>query len=114
MNAFKLVFLAKACFKVVVRSVKIPEAIVSLLLSATILNNMLTSSAKACHVRTTTEFNFITPAYRYTQWLSIPSVSNVKCQLVFFFGGHFADQQGHNWNSGTNGGHQLGDGDGKY
>ena len=30
MNAFKLVFSAKACFKVVVRSVKIGEAIVFL------------------------------------------------------------------------------------
>ena len=31
MNAFKLVFSAKACFKVVVKSVKIGEAIVFLI-----------------------------------------------------------------------------------
>ena len=35
----------------------------------------VTSSAKTCHVCTVTE---ITPAYRYTLWLSNPSVSNVK------------------------------------
>ena len=30
-------------------------------------------------VRTKTEFNFITTVYRHTQYLSIPSVSSVKC-----------------------------------
>ena len=33
------------------------------------------SSAKTRHVYTTTKFNFMTPAYRYNQWLLIPSVS---------------------------------------
>ena len=40
------------------------------------------SSAKPHHVCTKIEFNVIIPAYRYTQWLSIPSVSNVK--LLFW------------------------------
>ena len=53
----------------------------------------VTSSAETHHVCITTEVNFITPAYRYTQWLSIPSASNVKCQLVYFSGGHFAYPQ---------------------
>ena len=44
MNAFKLVFSAKTCFKLVVRSVKIGEAIVFLvdpyyILSTTVLND---------------------------------------------------------------------------
>ena len=51
----------------------------------------MTISAKTRHVHTTTEFNFIIPAYRCAQYLSIPSVSNVKCLLVCFPGGHFAD-----------------------
>ena len=53
MNAFKLVFSAKACFKVVVRSMKIGEAIVfcrSLLLSTTVLNDTMIS--KESHVDT--------------------------------------------------------------
>ena len=39
MNAFKLVFLAKACFKVVVRNVKIGEVIIFLVDPNTTLNN---------------------------------------------------------------------------
>ena len=51
----------------------------------------VTSTAKTHHVHTTTEFNFITSANRYTQWLSIPSVFNVKCQMVCSSRKHFAD-----------------------
>ena len=51
----------------------------------------MTVLAKTRHVRTKTEFNFIAAVYRHTQYLSIPSVSNVKCQLVCFSQGHFAD-----------------------
>ena len=41
MYAFKLVFSAKACFKVVIRGVKVGEAIVFLVLSTTILNDIM-------------------------------------------------------------------------
>ena len=44
----------------------------SLLKSVTVL-------AKTHLVSTKTEFNFITTVYRHTQYLSIPSVSSVKC-----------------------------------
>ena len=39
----------------------------------------VTVSAKTRHVRTKTEFNFIAAVYRHTQYLSIPTVSSVKC-----------------------------------
>ena len=39
----------------------------------------VTVLAKTRHVRTKTEFNFIAAVYRHTQYLSIPSVSSVKC-----------------------------------
>ena len=39
----------------------------------------VTVLAKTRLVRTKTEFNFITTVYRHTQYLSIPSVSSVKC-----------------------------------
>ena len=38
----------------------------------------VTVLAKAHLVRTKTEYNFIATVYRHTQYLSIPSVSNVK------------------------------------
>ena len=57
------------------------------------VHTYVTSSAKPCHVCTTTAFNFITSAYRYNLWLSIPSVYNIKCQLVCYSGGHFAEPQ---------------------
>ena len=47
----------------------------------------------------------ITPAYKYTQWLPIPSVSimlSVNTLKTF---------QSHDWDNGTNGGCQLGSGD---
>ena len=40
---------------------------------------IMTVLAKTCLVCTKTEFNFIAAAYRHTQYLSIPSVSSVKC-----------------------------------
>ena len=39
----------------------------------------VTVLAKIHLVRTKTEFNFIAAVYRHTQYLSIPSVSSVKC-----------------------------------
>ena len=63
----------------------------------------VTVLAKTRLVRTKTEFNFITTVYRHTQYLSIPSVSSVKCNLVYFSEGHFADppnswlEQWHPW-----------------
>ena len=39
----------------------------------------VTVLAKTRLVRTKTESNFITTVYRHTQYLSIPSVSSVKC-----------------------------------
>ena len=39
----------------------------------------VTVLAKTCHVSTKTEFNFIAAVYRQTQYLSIPTVSSVKC-----------------------------------
>ena len=39
----------------------------------------VTVLAKTRHVRTKTEFNFIAAVYRHTQYLSIPTVSSVKC-----------------------------------
>ena len=39
----------------------------------------VTVLAKTRYVRTKTEFNFIAAVYRHTQYLSIPSVSSVKC-----------------------------------
>ena len=51
----------------------------------------MTVLAKTHHVRTKTEFNFIAAVYRHTQYLSIPTVSSVKCYLVYFSQGHFAD-----------------------
>ena len=42
---------------------------------------------KTCHVHTTTEFIFITPAYRFTQWLFISSVSNVNIKWSAFLEG---------------------------
>ena len=39
----------------------------------------VTVLAKTCLVRTKTEFNFIATVYRHTQYLSITSVSSVKC-----------------------------------
>ena len=39
----------------------------------------MTVLAKTHLVRTKTEFNFIAAVYRHTQYLSIPSVSSVKC-----------------------------------
>ena len=46
------------------------------------LYTYVTSLAKTHHVYTTvtTEFNFITPAYKYNQWLLIPSIS-IKCYI---------------------------------
>ena len=69
----------------------------------------VTSSAKTHNVYTTTEFNFITPAYRYNQWLLIPSVSimlhiNWSASLKVIL----PTLQSHDWNNGTNGGCQLG------
>ena len=64
---------------------------------------IVTVLAKTCLVRTETEFNFIAAAYRHTQYLSIPSVSSVKCLLVCFSQGHFANppksrlEQWHPW-----------------
>ena len=40
---------------------------------------IVTVLAKTHIACTKTEFNFITTAYRHTQYLSIPSVSSVKC-----------------------------------
>ena len=63
----------------------------------------MTVWAKARIVHTKTEFSFIVTAYRHTQYLSIPSVSGVKCQLVCLSEGHFADpsklqlEQWHPW-----------------
>ena len=54
-------------------------------------------------VCTKTEFNFIAAVCRHTQYLSIPSVSSVKCQLVCFPRGNFAYppksrlEQWHQW-----------------
>ena len=39
----------------------------------------VTVLAKTRLVRSKTEFNFIAAVYRHTQYLSIPSVSSVKC-----------------------------------
>ena len=39
----------------------------------------VTVLAKTRLVHTKTEFNFIAAVYRHTQYLSIPSVSSVKC-----------------------------------
>ena len=39
----------------------------------------VTVLAKTGFVLTKTEFNFIAAVYRHTQYLSIPSVSSVKC-----------------------------------
>ena len=39
----------------------------------------VTVLAKTGLVRTKTEFNCIAAVYRHTQYLSIPSVSSVKC-----------------------------------
>ena len=69
----------------------------------------VTSSAKIHHVCTTTEFNFIIPAYRYNQWLPIPSVSimlhiNWSASLEVIL----PTLQSHDLNNGTNGGYQLG------
>ena len=63
----------------------------------------MTVLAKTDLVRTKTEFNFIAANYRHTQYLSIPSVSSVKCYLVYFSEGHSADppksrlEQWHTW-----------------
>ena len=69
----------------------------------------LTVLAKTRHVRTKTEFNFITAVYRHTQYLSIPSVSSVNWSA--FLKGILQTFQNHNWNNGTHGGHQLDSGD---
>ena len=58
-----------------------------------LIEDIVISSAKAHHFHTTTEFDFISPAYRYAQWLSVPSVTNITCQLVCFSGGHFTKPQ---------------------
>ena len=72
----------------------------------------VTSLAKTRHVCTTTEFNFITPAYRYTKWQPIPSVSITLCINWFAFlevilsklqitTGTMAPMEGANWVMGT-------------
>ena len=69
----------------------------------------MTSSAKTYyHIHTTPKFKFITPAYRYTQWLSIPSVSNVNVNWSAFLEGIVSTLQSHYSNNSTNGEHQLG------
>ena len=45
----------------------------------TLMYIYVTVLAKTHHVRTKTEFNFIAAVYRHTQYLSIPTVSSVKC-----------------------------------
>ena len=63
----------------------------------------VTVLTKTCIVRTKTEFNFIATVYRHTKYLSIPGISSVKCQLVCFSKGHFANppkswlEQWHPW-----------------
>ena len=44
-----------------------------------IITLYVTVLAKTRHVRTETEFNFIAVVYRHTQYLSISSVSSIKC-----------------------------------
>ena len=61
---------------------------------------IVTVLAKTGLVRTKTEFNFIASVYRHTQYLSIPSVSSVKCYIL-------PTLQSHSWNNGTHGGRQL-------
>ena len=70
----------------------------------------VTSSAKTRHVCITTEVNFITPAYRYTQWLSIPSASKVNVTSLHFWRefcllpimtGTLTSIEGTNWVVGT-------------
>ena len=68
----------------------------------------MTVLAKTRIVCTKTEFNFIATVYRYTQYLSIPSVSNVKWST--FPKGILPTLLGHSWNNGTHGGYQVGSG----
>ena len=63
-----------------------------------------------CHVCITTEFNFIIPAYRYTQWLPIPDIM-LYVNWAAFLEGILLTLQSYDWNNGTNGGCQLGDRD---
>ena len=63
----------------------------------------MTVLAKTRIVHTRTEFNFIAAVDRHTQYLSISSVSSVKCQQVCFYEGHFVNppnswlEQWHPW-----------------
>ena len=47
-------------------------------------------------VCTTAKFNFITPAYWYTEWLSILSLSNVNGSTFLY--GLLPTVQSHDWN----------------
>ena len=63
----------------------------------------MTVRVKACIVCTIIKFNFIVAVYRHTQYLSITSVSSVKWSA--FLKGILLTLQSHDWNNGTNGGH---------
>ena len=71
----------------------------------------MTVLAKTRLVRTKTEFNFIAAVYRHTQYLSISSVSSVKCYWSAFLKGILPTLQSHSWNNGTHVGCQLDSGD---
>ena len=56
--------------------------------------------SKTCHVYITNEFNFITPAYRYTQWPPIPCVSiTLYINWSAFLEVILPTLQSHNWNN---------------
>ena len=66
-----------ACFEGVSNRSNVDE-LVTIKITNLIIT-IVTVLAKTRHVRTKTEFNFIAAVYRHTQYLSIPSVSSVKC-----------------------------------
>ena len=64
----------------------------------------VTVLAKTRLVLTKTEFNFIAAVYRHTQYL-------LNVNWSTFLKGILTTLQGHGWNNGTHGGHQLDSGD---